>query len=63
MSEKKPVSPTDSEVEAVTALGIAPDLVAEKAKEWAKGEGFQPQIFKAIANHERSAATNPRISS
>lgn len=49
MSEKNSVAPKGDEAEAATALGIPPELVAEKAKEWAKGEGFQAQIFKAIA--------------
>lgn len=35
--------------EAAKALGVPPELVAEKAKEIAKGDGFQAQIFKAIA--------------
>lgn len=38
-----------SEADAARALGIPPELVAQKAKEWAQGDGFQAQIFKAIA--------------
>ncbi|MGP6170374.1 hypothetical protein ACTU6V_04090 [Microbacterium sp. A204] len=49
MSEKTPSTPAASETEVAKALGIPPELVAEKAKEMAKGEGFQAQIFKAIA--------------
>lgn len=47
MSEEAPGGPT--EAEAAKALGIPPAVVAEKAKEIAKGTGFQAQIFKAIA--------------
>jgi len=49
MSENKPVARAESEAEAADALGVPPELVAEKAKEWAHGDGFQAQIFKAIA--------------
>ncbi|WP_144794210.1 hypothetical protein [Microbacterium paludicola] len=49
MSDNAPAAPAVSEAEAAKALGIPPELVAEKAKEIAKGDGFQAQIFKAIA--------------
>lgn len=46
----EPTPPTSPE-EADTALtlGVPPALVAEKAKAMAQGDGFQAQIFKAIA--------------
>ncbi|MFC7788110.1 hypothetical protein ACU045_03920 [Microbacterium sp. MAHUQ-60] len=40
---------SEDESKAARALGIPPELVAEKARELAKGDGFQAQIFKAIA--------------
>lgn len=49
MSDKKSNQPESAQAEAAAALGIPPEAVAEKAKEWAHGEGFQAQIFKAIA--------------
>lgn len=51
MNDKAPDATTASEAEADTAraLGIPPELVAEKARELAKGDGFQAQMFKAIA--------------
>lgn len=49
MTDETPADPVASEAEAAKALGIPPELVAEKAKELAQGQGFQAQIFKAIA--------------
>ena len=49
VSDKKSNQPESAQAEAAAALGIPPEAVAEKAKEWAHGEGFQAQIFKAIA--------------
>lgn len=49
MDDKTQTPDQPSEADVATALGVPPQLVAEKAKELAQGEGFQAQIFKAIA--------------
>lgn len=49
MNNETPTPAESSEADVANALGVPPQLVAEKAKELAQGEGFQAQIFKAIA--------------
>lgn len=49
MNNETPTPAESAEADVANALGVPPQLVAEKAKELAQGEGFQAQIFKAIA--------------
>lgn len=49
MNNETPTPAEPAEADVANALGVPPQLVAEKAKELAQGEGFQAQIFKAIA--------------
>lgn len=49
MNDKTQMPSQSAEADVATALGVPPQVVAEKAKELAQGEGFQAQIFKAIA--------------
>ncbi len=49
MNDRTQTPDESAEADVATALGVPPHLLAEKAKELAQGEGFQAQIFKAIA--------------
>lgn len=49
MTRNSAESTPESEPEASTALGTAPEIVVKKTRELAEGDGFQAQIFKAIA--------------